>query len=84
MVSLLARGVPRASIVKGLHQSVARRVASLLGRHGAPAEGGLYLDGGPASNRGLLEALEDELLAEVKVLPRPQYTVAYGAAISIA
>ncbi|MDR2459632.1 MAG: acyl-CoA dehydratase activase [Deltaproteobacteria bacterium] len=82
IVSLLAKGVPKERIIKGLHHSVARRVANLLGRHKVPNDGDIYLDGGPSQNVGLLEALEDELLMEVKVLPNPQYTVAFGAAIS--
>ncbi|MDR1165778.1 MAG: acyl-CoA dehydratase activase [Deltaproteobacteria bacterium] len=84
IVSLLAKGVPKESVIKGLHHSVARRVANLLGRHKAMGDGDVYLDGGPSQNAGLLEALEDELLMEVKVLPNPQYTVAFGAAISAA
>jgi predicted CoA-substrate-specific enzyme activase len=82
IVSLLAKGVPKERIIKGLHHSVARRVANLLGRNKLPSDGDVYLDGGPSQNIGLLEALEDELLMEVKVLPNPQYTVAFGAAIS--
>jgi predicted CoA-substrate-specific enzyme activase len=82
IVSLLAKGVAKERIIKGLHNSVARRVANLLGRHKLPNDGDVYLDGGPSQNVGLLEALEDELLMEVKVLPNPQYTVAFGAAIS--
>ena len=74
--------MPKERIIKGLHHSVARRVANLLGRNKLPSDGDVYLDGGPSQNVGLLEALEDELLTEVKVLHNPQYTVAYGAAIS--
>jgi predicted CoA-substrate-specific enzyme activase len=80
IVSLLARGVPPQSIVKALHASVARRAAGLLGRVSADA---VWLDGGPAQNKGLVEAIEDELLTEVKVTPEPQFTVAYGAAMSL-
>jgi len=80
IVSLLARGVGRESIIKALNASVARRAAGLLGREGAT---GLWLDGGPAQNRGLKEALEDELMMEVQTLPEPQYTVAYGAALTL-
>jgi predicted CoA-substrate-specific enzyme activase len=83
MVSLLAMGVPKGRIIKGLHNSVARRVASLLGRAGPGTPEGVWLDGGPSQNRGLVEAVEDELLMGVSVLPNPQYTVAYGAAISV-
>ena len=80
IVSLLAKGVPKESIIKGLHYSVARRITHLLGRH--TLQGDIYLDGGPSQNFGLLDALEDELLMEVKVLKNPQFTVSFGAAIS--
>jgi len=80
MVSLLARGAARENIIKALHASVARRVAGLLGQ---PA-GAVFLDGGPAQNLGLAEALENELMVEVRVLPTAQYTVAYGAALALA
>jgi CoA-substrate-specific enzyme activase, putative len=80
IVSLLAKGVPKESIIKGLHYSVARRITHLLGRHAL--KGDIYLDGGPSQNFGLLDALEDELLMEVKVLENPQFTVSFGAAIS--
>jgi len=81
IVSLLARGVSRESIIKALNVSVARRASGLLGREAADAC--LWLDGGPAQNSGLLAAFEDELMTEVRVLPEPLYTVAYGAAVSL-
>jgi predicted CoA-substrate-specific enzyme activase len=77
IVSLLARGVERAEIIKALNASVARRVAGLLGRWSG---GPVWLDGGPARNQGLVEALENELMREIRVLPAVQFTVAYGAA----
>ena len=80
MVSLLAKGVDKESIIKGLHNSVARRIANLLGHQSL--RGDIYLDGGPAQNTGMVEALEDELFTEVHVLDDPQFTVAFGAAIS--
>lgn len=79
IVSLLAKSESKESIIKGLHGSVARRVAGLIGRQ-TPLET-VYLDGGPAQNQGLVAALEDELLLTIKVLPQPQFTVAYGAAL---
>ncbi|MCD8351036.1 MAG: acyl-CoA dehydratase activase [Planctomycetaceae bacterium] len=82
MVSLLARGVPRENIVKGLCHSVARRAVSLIGS--SSPQSGLYLDGGPACNHGLADAMAEELLAPVGVLPMPQFTVAIGAARSTA
>lgn len=80
IVSLIAKGVPKEAIIRGLHYSVARRICNLMGRNASGH--GIYLDGGPAQNRGLLEALEDELLMEVNVLPNPQFTVAFGAALT--
>ncbi|MDR1045471.1 MAG: acyl-CoA dehydratase activase [Candidatus Adiutrix sp.] len=81
MVSLLARGAAKEDIVKSLNHSVARRVAGLMGR--SNLGGDIYLDGGPAQNAGLVAALEDELMAEIKVVEEPQFTVAYGAALSL-
>lgn len=79
IVSLLARGVRREDIIRSLNLSVARRVAGLMGR--TTPQGAVFLDGGPAQNKGLVQALEDELLTEIKVLEEPQFTVAYGAAL---
>jgi len=82
IVSLLARGVKRENVIKALNASVARRVVGLMGGRGYGADE-LWLDGGPAQNEGLREALEDELMAEVRILSEPQYTVAYGAALAL-
>lgn len=81
LVSLMARGVKRESIIRAINASVAHRAAWLLGRERAQEI--LWLDGGPAQNSGLLAAFEDELMVEVKALPEPLYTVAYGAAVSL-
>jgi activator of 2-hydroxyglutaryl-CoA dehydratase len=43
----------------------------------------VWLDGGPALNQGLVKAMEEELLSQVKVVEAPQYTVAFGAALSL-
>ncbi|GHU03098.1 2-hydroxyglutaryl-CoA dehydratase [Betaproteobacteria bacterium] len=79
IISLLARGVTREDIIRALHTSVARKVAAMMGR--TPHDDAIYLDGGPARNRGLVEAIEDELLCDIMVLDDPQFTVAFGAAI---
>jgi predicted CoA-substrate-specific enzyme activase len=79
MVSLLAKGAEKRDVAAALHRSVARRVVQLMGR--GRSHQGVWLDGGPAGNRALARAVEDELMAPVSVLPRPQFTVAYGAAL---
>jgi predicted CoA-substrate-specific enzyme activase len=81
IVSLLAAGTAREDIVRGLCASVARRAAGLMGND--DAGGNIYLDGGPALNKCLVDALRDELSVDVHVLEAPQYTVAHGAAFSL-
>jgi predicted CoA-substrate-specific enzyme activase len=78
IVSLMARGVKKEAIAKALFASVSRRAAALIG--GNELSGAVYLDGGPALNKGLALALGEELMTDVKVLDAPQFSVAYGAA----
>jgi predicted CoA-substrate-specific enzyme activase len=82
IVSLMAEGVARERIIQGLNESVARRIASLAGHRDLDDD--VYLDGGAANNRGLAAAIEDELCRDLHVLPRPQFTVAFGAACALA
>ncbi len=77
IVSLLAKGVNRYSIIKGINQAVARRIANLAGN--GILEDDVYVDGGPAKNLGLVECLADQLLCDIKVVDNPQFTVAYGS-----
>ncbi|MDR1871318.1 MAG: acyl-CoA dehydratase activase [Deltaproteobacteria bacterium] len=81
MVSLMAKGAAKGDIIKALHSSVARRVGAMMNRDNL--DEGVWLDGGPATNAALAKALEDELITEVKALDKPQYTVAYGAVLSL-
>ena len=81
MVSLMAEGVAKERIIQGLHESVARRIASLAGHRDLVDD--VYLDGGAANNRGLVFAIEDELFRDLHVLPDPQFTVAFGAACAL-
>jgi predicted CoA-substrate-specific enzyme activase len=78
IVSLLSQGMNREDIIAGLHGSVARRISGLAGSLCLEEE--IYLDGGPGMNRGLLLAVKDELMRNVKVFSQPQFTVAFGAA----
>ena len=81
MVSLVAKGTKKENIIKGLHESIARRISGMIGNQ--EIEEDLYLDGGSANNHGLALAIEDELFSDVYVLEYPQFTVAYGAACSL-
>ncbi|MBE0616795.1 MAG: CoA activase [Proteobacteria bacterium] len=78
IISLLAAGHSRESIVAGIHYSIARRIARLARRVGV--EDPVVFDGGPALNGGLVAAVQDELMREVRVTAAPQITTAVGAA----
>lgn len=82
LISLLNSGRNTADIIAGLHLSIANRMASLTAV--LDMEDDIYFDGGPALNEGLRAAMADELQRELRVLPQPQFTVAYGAAILVA
>ncbi|MBU1194363.1 MAG: hypothetical protein KKE62_01140 [Proteobacteria bacterium] len=77
IVSLLAKGISKYSIIKGINNAVAKRIASLAGSGHLEEE--IYIDGGPARNSGLIESLEDALLCDIKTAADPQFTVALGA-----
>ena len=79
IISLLANGHGQPEIVAGIHYSIARRVARLVKRIGV--EETVFFDGGPALNKGLIEALENELMRPLYVPDEPQVTTAYGAAL---
>ena len=81
MVSLLAEGVRKEDIIQALMVSVARRIIGFI--NDDEDLGGIYLDGGPAKNRALVSALSAELNSPVLTLDEPQYTVAFGAALSL-
>ncbi len=79
IIGLLAKGESREEIIAGIHFSIARRVARLVRRLGV--EEPVFFDGGPALNKGLVAAIEDELMCDLVVPEVPQLTVAYGAAL---
>ncbi len=79
IIGLLASGHSKASIVAGIHYSIAKRTVRLAKRVGI--EDRVYMDGGPALNKGLVAAIEDELRRPLVVPEHPQTTTAIGAAI---
>lgn len=79
IISLLAHGHGKGEIVAGIHFSIARRIARIVSR--IKAEDMVFFDGGPAVNKGLRAALEDELMREIITPDIPQISTAYGAAI---
>jgi predicted CoA-substrate-specific enzyme activase len=79
IIGLLASGHGKGEIIAGIHYSIARRTVRLAKRVGI--EDRVYFDGGPALNKGLVAAIEDELQRELVVPEHPQTTTAFGAAI---
>lgn len=79
IIGLLANGHGKGEIVAGIHYSIARRTVRLAKRVGI--EDRVYFDGGPALNKGLVAAIQDELGRELVVPEYPQTTTAFGAAI---
>lgn len=79
IISLLAHGHSRERVVAGIHYAIARRVARMAKRLGV--DDTVFFDGGPAMNKGIVTAIEDELMRSVAVPEVPQITTAYGAAI---
>jgi predicted CoA-substrate-specific enzyme activase len=82
VINLVNEGVPLPRIVKGLHLSLAGRVASMVKRVGMEPE--VAVTGGVAKNQGVIEALEVKLKARLTRLPEgidPQIIGALGAAL---
>ncbi len=79
IIGLLASGHDKAAIVAGIHYSIAKRTVRLAKRVGI--EDRVYFDGGPALNKGLVAAIEDELQRQLVVPEHPQTTTAFGAAM---
>jgi predicted CoA-substrate-specific enzyme activase len=81
VISLVAEGEPLEGILRGLHQSLASRVAALA--RGLLSEGEVLMSGGVALNAAMVTALADALGRTIRVLPEPQLVGALGAALSV-
>lgn len=79
IITLLAQGHGKSAIAAGIHYSIARRITRLARKVGV--EDAVLFDGGPAMNKGMAAALEDELMRKIFVPDVPQITTAFGAAL---
>ena len=79
VISQLATGEPVASLVAGIHESVATRVFALVQK--LKVEQDVAITGGGAKNIGLVKALEAKFGCPVLVPPEPLITGALGAAL---
>jgi predicted CoA-substrate-specific enzyme activase len=75
----LAKGVAIADLVAGIHMSLAERVAGMVKRLRIKKE--VVVTGGGAKNRGLVNALSQQLGYEVIIPENPLITGALGAAL---
>ena len=79
VVSSLARQIPVADIVAGIHRSVASRAVGLVKRIGFEEE--VVMTGGVALNAGVVRSLEQALAVKVNTSPCAQLLGALGAGI---
>lgn len=67
VINMVSHGVPTAEVLRGIHVSIAGRLAKLLGAAGA--SGPVMVTGGMARDEGLLAALRESLAAEKRQVP---------------
>ena len=79
VVTHIASGVPREEIIAGIHESIAARIASMVGR--IPLRDTVVLTGGVVQNVGVAQMLREKLGREVVVPPLAQLAGAIGAAL---
>jgi predicted CoA-substrate-specific enzyme activase len=79
IISLIAKGESRENIIAGIHESIASRMASMMGRSGVLTP--VVMTGGVAKNAGVRNALEKRLNIKIEVPATAQVNGAIGAAI---
>ncbi len=79
VISLISRGEERENIIAGIHESIAGRVVSMMGRSGVKAP--VAMTGGVARNQGIRKALEEKLKLNITVPETAQVNGAVGAAV---
>jgi len=78
VISLISKGEERENIIAGIHESIANRVVSMMGRAGTVAP--IAMTGGVARNQGIVSAFEKKLGLEIRVPETAQVNGAVGAA----
>ena len=79
VVSLVAEGHPVKEIIRGIHDSIAERTASLVNRVGLAKD--VVMTGGVAKNIGVVRSLEERLGVSLHIPDEPQIVGALGAAL---
>lgn len=79
VISLMAKGETRENIIAGIHESIARRIASMAARVGVIEP--VMMTGGVSKNEGTVAALEQILKMKITVSEYSQLCGALGAAL---
>jgi predicted CoA-substrate-specific enzyme activase len=79
IISLISKGESRENIIAGIHESIASRMASMMGRSQVAKP--VVMTGGVAKNVGIKNALEKKLDISIEVPATAQVNGAIGAAI---
>lgn len=84
VINMVSRGITIPDIIKGIHLSIANRIIKLLSS--LKAESPIVLTGGMALNKGIIEAIEEQLAETGKKFiiqsnPDTIYAGAIGAAL---
>jgi predicted CoA-substrate-specific enzyme activase len=79
VVTHLAAGTPRPEVIAGIHEAIAARVATMLGR--IPVQDAVVLTGGVARNAGVARMLGEKLDHAIVVPEQAQLAGAIGAAL---
>ena len=81
VVTLVAKKRPKAEIVAGLNEMVAKKVVAMIKVAGM--KGDVMLAGGVAMNAGVVAAIERGLKLKLVLPPEPNMVGAIGAAVSL-
>lgn len=79
VITHVATGVPKAEIIAGIHDAIATRISTMVGR--ISVQGEVVLTGGVARNAGVARMLEEKLGHTVIVPEHAQLAGAIGAAL---
>ena len=79
VITHLAAGADRNEVIAGIHEAIAVRIATMVGR--IPARDEIVLTGGVAHNAGVARILEEKLGHAITVPAQAQLAGAIGAAL---
>ena len=78
VISLVAEGVKKSKILRGLHKAIVKRMIGMIHKVGLNKE--ITMTGGVCHNNGVYKIFEKELNTKINRPDKPQYVGAYGAA----